>query len=256
MYGFKEQVEFVTKLNLKDGEHKTLTCPSCGKYKKFTVDKFDGKLIWNCYSASCNVKGSYTGDRDINAIRNYLNGTPTQKAKRRLNKMPDITTRVENYAPAMEYLASVNSLEAYQNKLVTVKYAPTDKRVLFYTPDQLGAVGRALDKRNPKWWSYGDTSAGIPVGEGDQVVLVEDVPSACAVSCIKGYVGLALLGTSLTKPIRDTLSKYNNVTLVLDNDAASKAVYLTRKYVCIHRVRFTQKDLKWLTGEQIQKVLQ
>jgi hypothetical protein len=136
-----------------------------------------------------------------------------------------------------------------------VKYAPTDKRVLFYTPDQLGAVGRALDKRNPKWWSYGDTSAGIPVGEGDQVVLVEDVPSACAVSAIKGYVGLALLGTSLTKPIRDTLSKYNKVTLVLDNDAASKAVYLTRKYGCIHRVRFTHKDLKWLTGEQIQNVL-
>ena len=255
MYNYSQQLEFVQSLSLGDGDKRTLTCPSCGKYNKFTVDKFDGKYVWNCYSASCNVKGSYAGKRGIDAAKNYLSGSPTQKAKRALNKLPEFTTRVENHQPAIDYLRSVNSLQAYEDGLIRIKYAPADNRVLFYTQDSQGAVGRALDKRTPKWWSYGDTTNGITVGEGDHVIAVEDAPSACAISAIKGYVGLALLGTSLTKPLRTTLSKYKKVTLVLDNDAASKAVYLTRKYSCIHRVRFTQKDLKWLTGNQIEAVL-
>lgn len=255
MYGYREQVDFVKGLSLRDGEHKTLTCPSCGKYKKFTVDKFDGKLVWNCYSASCNVKGSYSGSRDIDAAKRFLEGNPTQKAKRALKRMPDVTTRVENHQPSIDYLRSVNSLQAYEDGLIRIKYAPKDNRVVFYTPDLTGAVGRALDKRTPKWWSYGDTSKGIAVGTGTNAVLVEDVPSACAVSCIKDYVGIALLGTSLTNGIKSTLSTYTNVTLVLDNDAASKAVYLTRKYSCIHRMRLTKKDLKWLTIPQIKELL-
>ena len=251
---YREQLQFVQSLNLTEGEKKTLACPACGKRNKFTVDKFDGVLVWNCYSASCSVKGSFRGSRDMDALKNYIGGSPTQR-HRRINRMPDVTTSVTNHPPALTYLQSVNSLEAYEQGHIKIRYAPSDNRVLFYTPDELGAVGRALDKRTPKWWSYGNTSAGIEVGEGSHAVLVEDVPSACSVSRLDGYTGYALLGTNVTVPIKNALNKYNNVSIVLDKDASSKAVFVSRQCSNISYVRFTANDLKMLNVVELEKVL-
>ena len=251
---YREQLQFVQSLNITEGEKKTLACPSCGKRNKFTVDKFDGVLVWNCYSASCSVKGSFRGSRDMDALKNYIGGSPTQRHLR-INRMPDITTSVKNHAPALTYLRSVNSLEAYEQGYIKIRYAPNDNRVLFYTPDNLGAVGRALDKRKPKWWSYGDTSKGVAVGKGSHAVLVEDVPSACSVSRLDEYTGYALLGTNVTVPIKKTLSNYNFITIVLDKDASSKAIIVSRQCSNISYVRFTAKDLKMLTTDQIMKVI-
>ena len=251
---YREQLQFVQSLNITEGEKKTVACPACGKRNKFTVDKYDGVLVWNCYSASCSVKGSFRGTREMDALKNYIGGSPTQR-KRKVNRIPDITTAIENHPPALEYLEAVNSLEAYEQGHIKIRYAPSDNRVLFYTPDELGAVGRALDKRTPKWWSYGNTSAGIEVGEGSHAVLVEDVPSACSVSRLDGYTGYALLGTNVTVPIKNALNKYNNVSIVLDKDASSKAVFVSRQCSNISYVRFTANDLKMLNVVELEKVL-
>lgn len=251
---YREQLQFVQTLNLTEGEKKTTTCPACGKRNKFTVDKYDGVLVWNCYSASCPVKGSFRGSREMDALKNYIGGSPTQR-HRRINKMPEVTTSVENHHPALKYLEAVNSFEAYKRGYIKIRYAPNDNRVLFYTPDDLGAVGRALDKRKPKWWSYGDTSKGVAVGTGSHAVLVEDVPSACSVSRLNEYTGYALLGTNVTVPIKKTLSNYNLITIVLDKDASSKAIFVSRQCSNISYVRFTAKDLKMLNVEQIKRVL-
>jgi hypothetical protein len=190
----------------------------------------------------------------MDALKNYIGGSPTQR-KRKVNRMPEVTTSVENHRPAIEYLEAVNSLEAYERGYIKIRYAPSDNRVLFYTPDNFGAVGRALDKRTPKWWSYGNTSAGIEVGEGSHAVLVEDVPSACSVSRLDGYTGYALLGTNVTVPIKNALNKYNNLSIVLDKDASSKAVFVSRQCSNISYVRFTANDLKMLNAEQIKRVI-
>ena len=251
---YREQLQFVQSLNITEGEKKTVACPACGKRNKFTVDKYDGVLVWNCYSASCSVKGSFRGSREMDALKNYIGGSPTQR-KRKVNRMPDITTAIENHRPALEYLEEVNSLEAYERGYIKIRYAPSDNRVLFYTPDGLGAVGRALDKRTPKWWSYGDTSKGVEVGTGSRAVLVEDVPSACSVSRLDGYTGYALLGTNVTVPVKNTLSKYNDVTIILDKDASSRAVFISGQCSNISYVRFTDKDLKLLSVVELNKVL-
>jgi len=251
---YREQLQFVQSLNLTEGEKKTVACPACGKRNKFTVDKYDGVLVWNCYSASCSVKGSFRGTREMDALTNYISGSPTQR-HRRVNRMPEVTTGVENHPPALEYLEAVNSLEAYKRGYIKIRYAPSDNRVLFYTPDGLGAVGRALHKRKPKWWSYGDTSKGIEVGEGSHAVLVEDVSSACSVSRLDGYTGYALLGTNVTVPIKNALNKYNNVSIVLDKDASSRAIVVSRQCSNISYVRFTANDLKMLTPDEIMEVI-
>jgi len=233
----------------------TIDCPFCGGKKKFTIDKFDGKLLWNCFRASCNVRGSYQGRRGIDATKAYLSGHANEKQKTKHVPIPQITTRAENHEPTCDYLKQVNSWGAYLAGDIKVRYAPKENRVLFYNKEGTGAVGRFLGVSKYKWWNYGDLSGGIHVGEGDHAILVEDAPSACAVSRINGYVGLSLLGTDITKPIRKALSSYEKVTLVLDNDASAKAVSITRKCNLIDHVRLTKKDLKWLTTEQIQNLL-
>ena len=98
---YSDQVEYVKSIILKEGNRHTADCPFCGGKNKFTLDKFDGKLIWNCYRASCNVKGAYTGKRDINAARSYLEGTAAQRFKAKYKEIPTLTTRVRNHLPAV-----------------------------------------------------------------------------------------------------------------------------------------------------------
>tara|TARA_R110002153_G_scaffold61333_3_gene165571 strand:+ start:396 stop:1169 length:774 start_codon:yes stop_codon:yes gene_type:complete len=253
-YSRGDQLDVIKSLHLKDGDRITINCPFCGGPNKFTVDKSDGRVIWNCYRASCPAKGSYHGKRSISSVRDCLNNQRQKAAPKKVSAIPRIVTLPENYPPAMKYLEEVNSLEAYQSKLIKIRYAPAEKRVLFYNSDGTGAVGRSLSRSNYKWWSYGQLDGGIHVGEGDHAILVEDVPSACAVSRINGYVGVALLGTKITKGIKSTLVTYKNNTLVLDNDASSKAIIeASRLAGC--KLRFTKLDLKNLTVEKIKEVL-
>ena len=248
---YAEQLQVIQSLHLREGDNVTIQCPFCGTPKKLSAAKSDGKLMWNCYRASCNGRGIYSGRRDLQTAKDYMaNGTKI--SKQRYKPIPSLTTRPENHQPALDYLASVNSLEAYQRGLIEVRYAPAEDRVLFIQGD--GAVGRSLS-RGPKWLSFGDLPAGIAVGNGSTAVLVEDTPSACSISRLINTVGVAMLGTTLTNPIKDTLNKFNKVYFILDKDAARKAIK-TRKSVCSHiKVRFTQKDLKCLSVEQIKAVL-
>ena len=253
-YSWGDQLEIVKAIHLKDGERKTINCPFCGGPNKFTVDKIDGRLVWNCYRASCPAKGSYKGRRSLTAVKDFLASNKPQMAAKRVFDIPAIVTSPGNYPPAIEYLKSVNSLEAFEAGWIKVRYAPAEKRVLFYNQDHTGAVGRSLCNSKYKWWNYGQLSGGIHVGQGNHAVLVEDVPSACAVSRLKDYVGVALLGTNLTKGIKNTLTNYAAVTLVLDNDASKKAIVVVSSLAeC--KLRLTRADLKELTETQIGRIL-
>ena len=68
MANYREQIEWVKTLSIKEGGRVTTDCPFCGGKNKFSLDKYDGKLVWNCYRASCNVKGMYSGKRSIDAV--------------------------------------------------------------------------------------------------------------------------------------------------------------------------------------------
>jgi hypothetical protein len=253
-YSYKDQIDILSSIKIKDGEKKSLDCPFCGGRKKFGMIKQDGKLLWNCFRASCGVKGSYKAGRGLSGVKDYIQRRETKAVY--YNSLPKIVSSVRHHPQAMEYLQSVNSIDAYEQGLITIKYAPTDNRVLFYTQDKEGAVGRALDGRTPKWYTYGNTSQGIHVGEGIPV-LVEDTPSACSVARLEGYSGYALLGTRITPRIKARLRQFTHVLIVLDKDASSKALSLVKSVqsVCNATVRFTETDLKCLTGEQIQSIL-
>ena len=255
MTNYKEQVEWVKNLSIKEGNRVTTDCPFCGGKNKFSVDRFDGKLIWNCYRASCDVKGAYSGQRNIDAVKARLSGSAIKRHKPEPKPIPAITTNVSNSDTAVAYLQKVNSYEAYLRGDIKIRYAPKESRVLFYNKDNTGAVGRSMKPVIAKWWSYGELSKGIHVGNGDHAILVEDVASACAVSNVDGLTGVALLGTNITKSIKKAISNYKKVTLVLDNDASTKAVSLMGVLGYNSQVRFNLVDLKYLPPKKIREVV-
>lgn len=250
---YQEQLDIVKAIPIKEGDTKVITCPFCYGEKKLALSKLDGKLLWYCYRASCNGKGVHHGNRGKQSVKDYLNNVKRDRSNGR--PIPEIVTAVENHLPAIEYLKSVNSLEAHQKKWIKVKYAPAEDRVLFYNRGSHGAVGRALSKYGPKWISYGNLPDGIPVGLGDIAVLVEDTPSACSVSRVEGLVGIALLGTTITSGIKKTLSKYTTKYLVLDKDAALKSIAQSRKVDKNLKVRLTNVDLKNMSTNQIETLI-
>lgn len=255
MFSYKDQISVIKTVRLKDGDRKTMDCPFCGGKNKFTIDKFDGKLVWNCYKASCNVRGFHVEGRSVANAKQYLSGQATGRKKFSYGAIPEITTRVTNVPAAIEYLKSVNSFAAFERGDIAIRYAVKEDRVLFYNKDGTGAVGRSLRPVRSKWWSYGDVSGGIHVGEGTRAVLVEDVASACAVSNVENLAGVALLGTNITKTIAKSIIKYNKCTLVLDNDASLKALSLLRKLSMDCNIRLTKKDLKYLSADKIRNLI-
>ena len=249
---YAEQLQIIQSIPLREGDRKVIQCPFCYGEKKLALSKSDGKLMWNCYRASCNAKGIFSGRRNLQSPKNYLNNKIVVREKY-VRPLPSITTSIYNHEPAMEYLKSVNSLESYTNGYIKVRYDPSEDRVLFYS--DTGAVGRSLNNNTIKWMSYGNTSKGIHIGNGDTAVLVEDAPSACSVSRIPGLVGVALLGTTLTQSIKNSLNLYKDTYLTLDKDASVKAIVIKRRVCSGIKVRLTSADLKHLTVNQIQFLL-
>lgn len=256
-YSYREQLDIIKQIQMTEGQSRSLDCPFCGGRKKFTISRTEeGLTLWNCYRASCTAKGSYTGRRSIASLRRTLEAKPVMaKVEKRSTPLPAITKNIRNEEAAVQFLRDNNCLEAYDSGYINMRYAPAEKRVLFYTNDEHGAAGRSLAGHKAKWWSYGDVSKGIHVGVGTTAVIVEDTPSACSVSRLQGLVGVALLGTNITEQIRNTLKSYNEIYIVLDNDASTKAITLARSLSSAAKVRLTKHDLKYLSVEHIQGLL-
>lgn len=251
---YQEQLDIIKAIPIKEGDTKVITCPFCYGEKKLALSKLDGKLLWYCYRASCNGKGVHHGNRGKQSVKDYLSNVKRDRSNGR--PIPEIVTAIENHPPAIEYLKSVNSLEAHQNKWIKVKYAPAEDRVLFYNEGSHGAVGRALSKYGPKWISYGKLPDGISVGVGNIAVLVEDTPSACSVSRVDGLVGIALLGTTITSGIKKTLNNYPERYLVLDKDAALKSISQMRRIDKSLKTRLTKVDLKHMSTDLICQLIE
>ena len=256
-YSYSEQLQLLKGIVLAEGQTRTTDCPFCGGKSKFSISKtLDGVTVWNCYRASCPIKGSYRGRRSPQSLRRAMEKpVQGQVVNHRATPLPSITKSFRNDPTALQYVIDNNCLEAFEANYIKIRYAPAEKRVMFYTATGEGAVGRSMVNARAKWWSYGDTKGGIHIGRGDTAVLVEDVASACSVSRLDNYVGVALLGTNITEQIRNTLKRYNNLFLVLDNDASVKAVTLTKSLTTAVKVKLTKRDLKYLNKEELERLL-
>lgn len=257
MIDFREQVDFIKGLRLKEGGNLRTDCPFCGGKNTFTADRSGGKLHWNCYKASCPTKGIIDTEMSSDALKKRLENLEPEKTTRGSSPIPSVLSNVHHHDKAMEYLREVNSLDAVEDSMVTVKYYPAENRVLFFTPDMAGATGRALDKRKPKWKIYGDTEGLFSVGKGPIGVVVEDVASACSVARLPKCTGCSLLGTHATSLSRRQLRVFDKVIIALDKDASRKSLRLQAQLEgrVPTRVMLLEEDLKYVPKEKLESMI-
>jgi len=117
------------------------------------------------------------------------------------------------------------------------------------------ASGRSLGKRLPKWKRYGNSSLPYVFGRGKTAVVVEDCISAAVVategsgcSGDDGFVGVAVLGTSLSEGHKQYLTQFSTAIIALDPDALPKTLQIAKElrgHVQNVKVLRLQDDLKY-----------
>lgn len=268
MYNRQEQIEIIKSIKINEGQSKTIDCPFCYGKKKFSITNKDGTILYNCYKASCSVKGAYRKGMSLSLIKSKAavkRETLTEFFEREiearginLRSVPEVVSQPKNHTAVMKYLTENGCIPAYEQGLIKIMYAPAENRCLFMMNDGKGAVGRSMSGAIPKWMSYGDTSGVLTVGDSTTGVIVEDAPSACAVGALGNYTGMAILGTTLSTKQKQKLKTYGNLIICLDNDAKGKAIKLLRQLQGLVEctVRFIPKDLKYCRVEEIVKVIE
>ena len=257
VFTYREQLELLEPIRVREDETKRIDCPFCGGRKTLGITNRDGSKVWNCFKASCGIRGSTGVPMSSNTIRRRLDKVVT-KPLGNIAPIPQHLSHPDNHPAAIEYLKSVNSWEPFKQGLVEIKYDPADKRVLFMFPKSRGAVGRSLIGRKPKWKNYGDTTGLFKVGTGSTAVVVEDAASATFLGMFSYCSGCALLGTNITSLQRAQLCAFDRVLIALDRDATRKSIELKCKLegrVNVKIIRLTD-DIKNMSFNKVGQLLQ
>ena len=241
----------VSDLDIAIGETKRMNCPVCNGYKTFTATNNMGSLVWNCYKANCSVSGNK---------RVHLTSDDIRKSLR-----PHVQHREKDFV-LPEYVVS-HSQEVLpfrkqfglDEDLVDLYYDVKEHRVVFpvtHGCDIKDAVGRSLGKRLPKWKRYGDSDLPYVYGCGKVAVVVEDCVSASVIGN-DVYVGVAVLGTSLSESHKRYLSQFSTAIVALDPDALPKTLQFAKElrgYVDNVRVMNLIDDLKYRNPTDLENL--
>ena len=149
-----------------------------------------GSLVWNCYKASCNVKGGTRVHLSIDDIRDGFAGAEKYAED---FVMPEYVVPFKGQRELTRFTAEygIDEWELF--------YDVKDNRAVFPVRHDgviVDATGRSLSKRLPKWKKYGKSGLPFTAGWVVKWLFVEDCVSATVVG-YSSFVGVALLGTSL-----------------------------------------------------------
>ena len=231
---------YINTINVNKGESMRLDCPICDGINSLSITNFGDVTKFNCFKASCNVKGTYKNDISSESF-SKANGNETiinhhsswnsyspqaKKVLQRYWRGNDFPIELINY------LTVNHCLHAYQNNSADIRYDYQKNRAVFviknHRNEVIDGAGRALyDGALPKWFRYGSTRLPYVCGNKKckHAVVVEDCASATAISSL--VTGVALLGTHLTEEVEEVLcDKFDKVTVALDKDATIKSLYL------------------------------
>jgi hypothetical protein len=153
-------------------------------------------------------------------------------------------------------------------KVLGLLYDVKEDRVVFPIMQgntMVDASGRSLTKRLPKWKRYGKSVLPYVSGRGKTAVVVEDCISAAIVGatgssgCSEGgvFVGVAVLGTSLSEAHRMYLSKFSTVVVALDPDALPKTLQIAKElrgHVETVKVLRLTDDIKYRNPTDIENL--
>jgi len=251
-------IEIINDLQLSVGDSKRMACPVCHTKNTFTITNTMGKVVWNCYRASCTVSGGTNVALSVSDVRKALGYMEPEADKPIPFVKPDYI--VNDGPECWEYLKQYG-LSPID---VIVLYDVKDHRIVFPVLDERGVMvdgsGRSLGKRIPKWKRYGNSDLPYHHGCGNVAVVVEDSVSAAVVGATVNnelkldasdddvYVGVAVLGTSLSEGHKRYLSQFSTIIVALDPDALPKSLKFAkelRTYCPDVRVLKLTDDLKY-----------
>jgi len=257
---YRDQLNIVSRLPVPAGETRRFDCFACGGASTLSVTRESGYLNWNCFRASCSVKGrSGVARSSAELVALFREHTEQRPA---VLTIPDWWVLPTSNEAASEWLVKNHVMPAYSHRRVDLRYDPRQHRIVFLIRDPdngevVDAVGRALTKDvKPKWLRYGRSRLPFICHKDNSLaVLVEDAASACAVSEVA--TGVGLLGTHATDQAIGVLRRYERVIIALDPDARKRAIELHRLVSCYTPtyVRFISDDLKYFGPERIRQEL-
>lgn len=228
-------------------------CPYCGSSNSLSVNKVDGEYKYCCFDANCSVRGNYRTGYSVAELKQKLHKPSVNKAY----SLPDYFIKGIANDLCYSYLCNHYCLQAVLTGRSQIAYDPKEHRIVFLVSDAgmlKGAVGRALGNAKPKSRIYqGSSTYPFICKSGKTLVIVEDCASACAVTRLPEYSGLALLGTNLKPEYLPVIRQYDKVLIALDNDAKHKALAMNKliKFYTNSRVVLIPKDIKNMTDEEL-----
>ncbi len=237
---------YVKQLNVDNGETKRLNCPMCNSYKTFSVTNNMGSLLWNCYKASCNTKGTTRVHLSVDDIRDF-------------NKKSQVVTSFEMPEYILPYKNEVRdwcTKWGLDPDALDMHYDVKEHRAVFPIKSEgriVDATGRSMHNKIPKWKRYGASDLPFSFGCGSISVVVEDCISAGVVGS-DVYVGVAVLGTSLSESHKNFLSQFSTTIIALDPDALPKTLSFAkdlRSYVKNVRILKLKDDIKYKLKEDM-----
>ena len=234
----------ISDMDVPNGHTKRTDCPNCGGYKTFTVTNNMGSLVWNCYKASCGIKGGNRVHLSVDDIRSGFRDAESFAMD--TFDLPSYIVPHRNKRTVLQF--------CYQYGLepddIGVMYDVKEDRIVFpvsHDGKLVDATGRSLGKRLPKWKRYGKSGLPYTHGCGKVAVVVEDCVSAAVVG-YGAFVGVALLGTSLQESHKGYLAQFSTAIIALDPDALPKTLQMAKElrgHVNDVRVLRLNDDLKY-----------
>jgi|TARA_B100000900_G_scaffold382865_1_gene370361 DNA primase len=159
-----------------------------------------------------------------------------------------------------EYIVPYDRENYYDIPNDRLMYDVKEHRVVFPVIHEgrvVDANGRSLGKRIPKWKRYGKSDLPFVAGHGKVAVVVEDCVSASVLDS-EVYVGVAVLGTSLSESHKKYLSRFSTAIIALDPDALPKTMAFAkelRAYVNDVKVLRLEDDLKYKKRNDIENLI-
>jgi hypothetical protein len=267
----KEEVAAVLRAvgDLRPGQDIRTNCPICGGKNTFTATVSGQHLIWNCYKASCPVRGVAQISMSAQDIKETFQKKEPDKEERPPSpfQIPQGWTVPSANQQAGAYIIKHSLGGAINQSRASLAYDPVQHRLCFLLYNRglcFDAVGRTLHESpaatTTKWHRYGNSPFGYVVHKNikfneignditDTLVIVEDATSAVRSSMLVDT--MALLGTSLTDTHMVQMQPYHKIIVALDPDARAKNLEMIKRIsmlkpcVCLS----LKDDLKYGTDE-------
>ena len=253
----------LASLELASGETKRLPCPQCHNPSSFTISNLSGKLVWNCYAASCKLAGAKhlgLSRDDVLQARDLMRPNNDHSKPTAWSK-PASFVEWSRSPVGSSLIAKYEIEQVLQQGYAEAAYDARTHRLAFMIYQDgilVDAIGRALTKGDtPKWLRFNRSECPLIDDPGSStVVIVEDAFSACVLATL-GVAGCALMGTHLSPAYLPYLKAYKLAYVCLDKDASKKALYMQLELstYLTTKVRMLHSDIKDLAqGERRQLI--